>query len=320
MTNSVLRTAVVFFTVLSLTSCERITLYAAAGDMGALADATQEDTTPNAVTNRRAADGTEASLLSAFYGIDDGLPVMANRGICKGAAGKDGMPVVFSHRVDLQTVQAGDFNVVAESGREGTLVCVTPAPADDSGEERTILLVGQYGNPEDPPAMVEIVGNILSVDGQMNFRGARVAVTALEEGPTIVWSEVVPETQWELGKAATALPFGGGNGCPVATKQVVRVTWAGGVTKPGGRQEVDDLERLAYRVALARDEGTDIELVPYALADLGDGDNNHELCLDRTGLPTAVTFPAGLVTDPREDLNPATRIDVGRIGDATLRR
>lgn len=52
------------------------------------------------------------------------------------------------------------------------------------------------------------------------------------------------------------------------------------------------------------------ELVPIAIGDLGDGDNNHELCLYRTGLPLRVDFPAGLVTDPREDLNPGTSVEI----------
>ena len=57
------------------------------------------------------------------------------------------------------------------------------------------------------------------------------------------------------------------------------------------------------------DEG-ETELVPFAIGDLGDGDNNHELCLDRSGLPQRVDFPAGLLTDPREDLNPDTSITI----------
>ena len=51
-------------------------------------------------------------------------------------------------------------------------------------------------------------------------------------------------------------------------------------------------------------------IVPFAVADLRDGDNNHELCLDTTAKPLRVEFPAGLMTDPIEDLNPATSIDV----------
>ena len=46
------------------------------------------------------------------------------------------------------------------------------------------------------------------------------------------------------------------------------------------------------------------------MADLRDGDNNHELCLDTTANPVRVEFPAGLMTDPIGDLNPATSIDV----------
>ncbi len=280
-----------------------------ANNMGALSDATQEDTTITDVVATEDAKGRQAALLSAFYGIDNGLPRMANRGICKGAAGQDGMPVIFSHEVDTETLQAGDFRIVSASGKVGEIVCVTPAPATDIGELRTILTVGEFGSIEDQPVSVEIVGNILSKDGQLNFRGATASVTALEEGPTMVWSEVVPKSQWELGKEATRLPWGGGSGCPAGTKQVIRVTWAGGITKPGGG-EVEDKEREAYRVTMSSgDEGT-TEVVPYALGDLGDGDNNHQLCLNRAGLPLRVDFPAGFVTDPREDLNPDTGVEV----------
>jgi hypothetical protein len=280
-----------------------------ANRMGAMSDSTQQDTTTTDVTATRDANGAEAALLSAFFGIDNGLPRAANRGICRGAAGQDGMPVIFSHEIDVDSLQAGDFRVVAESGAVGEILCVTPAPAADIGELRTILVVGEYGSAEDQPVRVEIVGNLLSKNRQLNFIGATATVIALEEGPTIQWSEIVPESQWELGKAATSLPWGGGDGCPLDTKQVVRVTWAGGVTKPGG-DEIDDVERQAYRVTMSLGDEGETELVPFAIGDLGDGDNNHELCLDRAGLPLRVSFPAGLLTDPREDLNPDTQIEV----------
>ena len=274
-----------------------------------MADATQQDTTTTDVVATVDASGRQATLLSAFFGLDDALPRFANRVFCSGAAGQDGMPVVFSHEIDVETLQAGDFRVVTESGTVGEITCVTPAPADDWGETRTVLMIGQFGSADDQPASVEIVGNLLSKDGQLNFLGARTAVIALEDGPTMVWSEVVPEAEWELGKPGTSFPGGGGNGCPIGTKQVVRVTWAGGITKPGGA-EIDGNERAAYRVTMSfGDEGTS-ELVPFAIGDMGDGDNNHELCLERAGVPLHVEFPGGLVTDPREDLNPPTRTEV----------
>lgn len=294
---------------LTLSGCEWIENLQQANKLRDMADSTQQDTTATDVIATQDTNGRQAALLSAFFGLDDALPRVANRGLCRGAYGKDGMPVVFSHEIDVETVQAGDFRVVAASGAVGEITCVTPAPADDLGEARTILIIGQHGSAEDQPASVEIVGNILSKDRQLNFLGARATVTVLEEGPTMVWAEVVPEPEWELGKSATSLPGGGGDGCPLGTKQVVRVTWAGGVTKPGG-QEIDDLERAAYRVTMSFGDEGETELVPFAIGDLGDGDNNHELCLDRAGFPRHVDFPGGLVTDPREDLNPHTRIDV----------
>ena len=209
---------------LILSGCEWIEFMHEANRLRSMSDSTQRDTTTADVIATRDANGRQAGLLSAFFGLDDALPRAANRGFCRGASGKDGMPVVFSHEIDVATMQAGDFRVVAASGAVGEITCVTPAPADDIGEARTILVIGQYGSAEDQPASVEIVGNLLSKDGQLNFLGARTTVIALDEGPTMVWSEVVPEPEWELGKPATSFPGGGGDGCPLGTKQVVRVT------------------------------------------------------------------------------------------------
>lgn len=55
-------------------------------------------------------------------------------------------------------------------------------------------------------------------------------------------------------------------------------------------------------------EGERREVVPVALADLGDGDNNHVLCLDTKDKPISAAFPAGILTDPNDDLNPDTSI------------
>jgi len=93
---------------LTLAGCENIR---EANRMGAVADSTQQDTTTTDVTATRDANGREAALLSAFFGIDNGLPRVANKGICPGAAGQDGMPVIFSHEIDVNTLQAEDFRV-----------------------------------------------------------------------------------------------------------------------------------------------------------------------------------------------------------------
>ena len=291
-----------------------ISLVVGCSDVGVseLANYEQTDTTETLMPPSTEVPSSDAMLLSAFFGADNAFPQFADRFVCKGAAGSDGMPVVFSHEVDTTTLQAGDFQIKRADGSKGSLVCVTPAPAADTGEVRTILLIGEFGSPENQPIQVEIVGNLLSIDGSMNFRGNNVSVTPLEEGPALVFAEIVPESQWELGKPrATGLRrFGApGDGCPEGTQQVVRVVWAGGVTKPGG-DEIDDAERIAYKVFVTDSNEEPTAIAPFAIADLADRDNNHELCLDTTAKPTRVDFPAGLMTDPIEDLNPATSISV----------
>ena len=280
----------------------------AIGTIG-MADSTQTDTTETTVTATQDVHGTPAALLTVFFGLDDALPPLSDQAICSGAAGKDGMPVIFSHEIDDSTMQAGDFKIVTASGQVGEITCVTLAPADDPGEARTALLVGHYGSAEDPPVSVEMVGHVLSKDRQLTFKGVKASVIALEQGPILSWAEVVPREQWDLGKAATRPPFGGGDGCPQGTVQVVRATWAGGVTKPGG-DEIDDDERVHYRVTVRAADGQESDVMPFAIADLGDGDNNHELCLDVDGEPLSVQFSARLMTDPREDLNPQTEVTV----------
>lgn len=294
-----------------LSGCQSISLARAIADYERSFDTyAQTDTTVTEVTNTVHADGRQAHLISAFFGLDNGLPKrVTDRVACKGAGGADGMPVIFSHEVDIATLEPGDFRITTQSGAVYTATCMTLAPADDPGELRTALLAGEYGSADDQPSTVEIIGNVLSLDGTVNFKGASVDVTELEAGPSLVWAEIVPETRWELGGEATRSPWGGGNRCPMGTKQVVRATWNGGITKPGGDPAGDD-ERQLYTVATMKPDGSQSKITPFALADLKDGDNNHLLCLDTTDTATSVFFPAGYVTDPREDLNADTTISL----------
>jgi len=299
---------------LLLLGCERVGLAIGVANYERIYDTySQSDTTETSVTSRRHADGRDADLISAFFGLDDALPKgLTDRVACEGAGGADGMPVIFSHEVDIATLEPGDFRVTTESGAVNAVTCLTLAPADDPGELRTALLAGHYGSAEDEPVTVEIAANVLSLDGTVNFKGASVAVTPLEDGPTIVWIEIVPPAQWELGGKPTSLSWGGGSRCPVGTAQVVRVTWGGGITKPGG-DPADDDERKLYRVTTIQADGDLTENTPFALADLQDGDNNHLLCLDTSDTVRSVFFPAGYMTDPREDLNPDTTISLSQV-------
>ena len=100
-----------------------------------------------------------------------------------------------------------------------------------------------------------------------------------------------------------------GSACPEGIQQVVRATWAGGVRLPNG-DEPGDAERALYRVTVERPDGSSDEIVPAALADLGDRDNNHLLCLDTSAPAVSVSFPGGHLVDPNRDLNPDTHVAV----------
>ncbi len=254
-------------------------------------------------------NGQPARLLSAFFGLDNGLSLRANL-FCLGASGKDGMPVVLSRTIDPETLQPEDFQIVTRSGAVHTPHCVTLRPAQDPGELRTVLLIGEFGDAsDDPPVSVHVVGDLFADgalsgdrgDDRVNFRGTQTQVTPLEAGPSLVLAEVVPEDEWSTEARGTA--------CPAGTQQIVRVTWAGGVRLPN-REELGDAERELYRVSVKRGDGSSDEIVPAALADLEDRDNNHLLCLDTADPVVSVSFPAGHLVDPNGDLNPDTLIAI----------
>jgi len=252
----------------------------------------------------QAANGGTARPLSAFFGLDNALPAVANL-LCQGASGQDGMPIVLSHTVDAETLQPGDFRIVTRSGSERTPICSTLRPANDPGELRTVLLIGEFGDAaDDPPVRVLVVDDLFSdgVTGDpVNFRGTETGVTPLDGGPSLVFAEVVPEDRWSTESRGSA--------CPEGVQQVVRVTWAGGVRLPNG-DDAGDAERALYRVTVKRPDGSSDEIAPAALADLGDNDNNHLLCLDTSAPVVSVSFPGGHLVDPNQDLNPDTHVAV----------
>ena len=255
-------------------------------------------------TTPAAASGNthEALLLSAFFGLDNDLPFRANA-LCLGASGADGMPVVLSHTVDPDALKPEQFQVVTRSGEVSTPKCVTLRPAYDPGERRTVLLIGEFGDaPDNQPVSVQVVADLHSEGNpSVNFKGTQVDVTPLAAGPSMVLAEAVPQSEWEDQRRGTD--------CPENIQQIIRVTWNGGVRLPNG-DEPGDTERQLYRVTVKRGDGSSNEVNPVAIAELGDGDNNHFLCLDTADPAVAVSFPAGRLVDPNQDLNPDTHIAV----------
>ena len=243
------------------------------------------------------------TLLSAFFGLDNALPFAVNL-LCFGGSGDDGMPVVFSHRISSDSVRPEQFQITTRSGQLKTPECATLRPAGDPGERRTVLLIGEFGSADtDPPEVVTIVEDLLSdTAAPVNFKGQSVDVTPLSEGPSMVLAESLSKDDWTVDRRGTQCPSEG-------VRQIIRVTWNGGVRLANGN-EPGDTETHLYSVSMEQEQGTSYITHPIAIAELGDNDNHHFLCLDTDDKASAVSFPSGHFIDPNRDLNPDTRVIV----------
>ncbi len=234
----------------------------------------------------------EARILSAFHGLD-ALPAAAMF-LCAGRVeGADGMPVVFSVRLDDATVLPEMFEVETASGAKVTPLCATLGPATEALERRTVLLAGDFGTVGAPPASVEVVGALRSEAGT-SLRGVRTDdVTPLSDGPSLVLAE-----RYDASSPGLV------GECPDATTQVVQLTWSGGVSGPMGAA-LGEAQRNGIMVTLADGD----RVTPIALAD-DDPDNHVHVCLTAASPAQEVAVQPGLFHDPGDDANPATSVDV----------
>ena len=118
----------------------------------------------------------------------------------------------------------------------------------------------------------------------------------------MVLAESLSQDDWTVDRRGTQCPSEG-------VRQIIRVTWNGGVRLANGN-EPGDTETHLYSVSMEQEQGTSYITYPIAIAELGDNDNHHFLCLDTDDKASAVSFPSGHFIDPNRDLNPDTRVIV----------
>jgi len=257
-------------------------------------------------------------MISAFYGLDGGLPGLQVAFILSPQAnpwnvddptrpnpdgltpqqlnGLDGLPVVFSELLDPTTVDPSDFLITTASGANYTPAGATVNPAHDADERRTVALFGEFGAADtDPPVSVSLVGEIYSVDGvDISQTASPIDVIPLADGPTLVYAEIVdPDTVDPVEGSAL----------------VLRAVWAGGVEATDG-SEVTEEEWMQYVLSGTDDFGNPVDLSPVGIGDLNDNDNNHLLYFDQAITPDSLFLPAGLLIDPNDDVNPDTSVAV----------
>lgn len=245
----------------------------------------------------------ETKILTAFFGLDNGLSQRA-RAIYWNAAGQDGMPLVFSHELDPNTLEGSDFAVTSQDGTVFEVEAASFLPANEEFELRTVLLIGEYGNhPDNPPVSVEIVGDLMARTGQ-NFKGDSISVIPLEEGPVLSYAEY-----FTIDEDYPYIESGDGCDCPKEeTQLVVKAVWSGGVRAVNG-EELGENEKDDFIVTLVQGEDT-LRVSPFLLADLGDNENNIDLCLKESGIPILVQANENIAIDPNDDKNPKTEVQV----------
>jgi len=106
----------------------------------------------------------EARMLSAFFGLDNALTPNA-RLIWREAPRKYGLPLVFSHEIDPQTLDASDFQIKTQQGDIRGVEFVSYQPAIEEFELSLLLLIGEFGeSPDNDPIEVEIISELKSRD------------------------------------------------------------------------------------------------------------------------------------------------------------
>ena len=233
-----------------------------------------------------------SSILSAYHGLDQ-LPMAASLLCGINVAGDDGMPVVFSTQLQVDSVLPESFLVIRSDGERVVPNCATLNPAMEPLEKRTVLLTGDFGTFGETPLRVEVTGPLLTIDGESLLGVSTEDITPLEDGPRIVLAErFAPDTNGLSGE------------CPDQTAQVVQLTWQGGVTGPDNAALGED-QRLGTMVLL--DDGATVN--PIALVD-DDPDNHVLACLAEYSPAQLVSVHAGLFYDPGNIANPATQAEV----------
>ena len=240
------------------------------------------------------------TLVSAFFGLDNALPSL----LCNQLGSLlDGMPVNFRFPLDSSSLSGTDFEVVDSLGNIHIPMCAVLAPANENGENRTVLLLGEFGTAvTNPPVEVRIVGDLFTIDtlsGEsvcsaiINLNGITTTnVIPLADGPSLFFAQRID---------------GNLNECNSGT-QTIQVAWNGGITPYIIGDTESDL--FQYYIGYSDSSGVLIPHIPISIADIDDNDNFHQLCFSTNDEIVKISMMANTVEDPNHDPNLYSEIDV----------
>lgn len=241
------------------------------------------------------------SILSAYFGLNNEVTIASGQGCPTAILNQDGLPVVMSSEVIQSTLQAGDFRVHRADSTTAIPICATLVPSNEEDEDRTVLLIGEFGDSNQNPVSVELIGTLGREGTPSAFPTETFSpVTVLSAGPSLVCAETVTGTDAEIGQT---------NDCPSGTtSQVVRLYWNGGVTADSSGNEFTDNQLSSFM--LYDSNGNAIPGNPTHFGDLNDQDNVLDLCVGTTTTVGRVHVSANTAYDPDGDPNLETEIAV----------
>lgn len=250
---------------------------------------------------------SQDTLVSAFFGLDNALPGM----LCNQPGSLlDGMPVNFQFPLDASSLSETDFEVIDSLGNVHTPICALLAPANENGENRTVLLLGEFGTAvTNPPVEVSVVGELFTTEtfsGEsacaeiINLNGMTTTnVVPLADGPSLFFAQKIE---------------GDLNECNSGT-QTIQVAWNGGVTPYISGDAESDL--FQYYTGYSDSSGVLVPHAPISIADINDNDNFHQLCFSTSDEIVKISMMANSVEDPNQDPNLYSEIDVSSCTSST---
>src|SRR3954452_5793882 len=92
----------------------------------------------------------QPKILSASWGTDDGV------GCPSGEKGLDNIPVTFNWFIRPESIQVTDFQIVRSDGSVAPATCALQFPPDETDEDQTVNLIGNFGDSVNGPTPATI--------------------------------------------------------------------------------------------------------------------------------------------------------------------
>ena len=222
------------------------------------------------------------ALLSAHFARDDAPEF----------EGADAITLVFSEEVDAASLQPSAFMVLLADGARTLATEAYLAPASEADENRTVWIVGDFGDPRRRPPTDVVVIRPLHTESGGTLEGVLGPVVPYEDGGTIVFAKIQAE------------PCGQG-------QPRVRTYWTDAL------REVVDEDLAAIDLELVSGQTVQpvaFEDQPEAGVFVGEArdDNVLDLCVPQQARVVSVRVKAGIFTDVAGHPNAATRAMVAR--------